>query len=124
VRGVVAASGALQEARLYDPYGNPINGAGYDYDDTLFGFTGEQTDANSLLFLRARTYAPGLGTFTSLDPMEGGMNTPMTLNRYAYVGGNPINRTDASGMFWLKRDFFISSSPSLPVTLLENSTFQ
>jgi RHS repeat-associated protein len=72
---------AVQEARAYTPYGEPISGAGYGYDDTIFGFTGEQTDANALLFLRARTYAPGLGTFTSLDAMKGGMNTPMTLNR-------------------------------------------
>jgi hypothetical protein len=36
-------------------------------------------------------YSPRLGSFASRDPLE-------TLNRYAYVDGNPVNRTDPSGM--------------------------
>jgi RHS repeat-associated protein len=54
------------------------------------GFTGEMADANDLLYLRARYYAPEIGVFTALDPLE-------LLNRYQYVGGNAINRTDPSG---------------------------
>ena len=54
-------------------------------------FTGEPTDGNALLYLRARYYAPRLGVFTGLDPLE-------TRNRYTYVGGNPINRRDPRGL--------------------------
>jgi RHS repeat-associated protein len=49
-----------------------------------FTFTGELLDANALLYLRARYYSPTLGVFPSLDPLE-------NLNRYQYVGANPVN---------------------------------
>jgi RHS repeat-associated protein len=55
-------------------------------------------DANDLLYLRARYYKPDIGVFISEDPYEGSINEPMSLNRYAYVQGNPINKTDPSGM--------------------------
>ncbi len=56
-----------------------------------FMYTGEMMDANDLVYLRARYYHPGLGVFTSLDPMEG-------VNRYQYVNSNPINFVDPGGM--------------------------
>jgi RHS repeat-associated protein len=56
-----------------------------------FTFTGELTDANALLYLRARYYSPALGVFTALDPVE-------SVNRYQYVGANPINAVDPSGV--------------------------
>ncbi len=39
--------------------------------DSSLGFTGEFTDLNDLLFLRARYYSPALGVFTSCDPFDG-----------------------------------------------------
>jgi RHS repeat-associated protein len=83
----------INDVQSYDPYGNPEShyGAG-------FGFTGEQTDENGQLYLRARYYNPALGVFPSLDPFEGLFDQPMSLNGYAWVEGNPINLTDASGM--------------------------
>jgi len=63
-----------------------------------FGFTGESIDANDLVYLRNRYYNPELGTFLSMDPYEGDFNDPMSLNRYAYVRGNPVNLTDPSGL--------------------------
>ncbi len=47
--------------------------------------------------MRARYYDPATGRFISEDPIgfEGG------LNLYAYVGGNPINYNDPSGLFCL-----------------------
>jgi RHS repeat-associated protein len=56
-----------------------------------FTFTGELSDANGLVYLRARYYSPALGVFPSLDPVE-------NLNRYQYVGANPVNWVDPSGM--------------------------
>ncbi|NOG52030.1 MAG: hypothetical protein HND48_23265 [Chloroflexi bacterium] len=38
---------------------------------TAYGFTGELTDGNGLVYLRARYLAPGLGTFASRDPWRG-----------------------------------------------------
>jgi len=65
---------------------------------TEYGFTGEPTDGNGLVYLRARYYAPALGTFTGLDPLEGGMDSSGSLNRYTWVDGNVPNRADPSGM--------------------------
>ncbi len=56
----------------------------------LKGFTGEQVDGNGLVYLRARYYAPWVGRFSLLDPSRG------EANLFAYVRGNPINRTDPS----------------------------
>jgi hypothetical protein len=44
-----------------------------------------------MYYLRARYYNPAHGAFVSQDALE-------TPNRYAYVGGNVVNRVDPSGM--------------------------
>ncbi len=65
---------------------------------SIFGFTGEPTDANGLVQLRARYYNPTLGMFPSLDPLEGDMEQPMSLNRYMYVQGTVVDAIDPSGL--------------------------
>ncbi|MGJ3238861.1 MAG: RHS repeat domain-containing protein [Anaerolineae bacterium] len=87
VRAIVDDSASVERSMAYDPYGNPTGSSPLD-----FGFTGEQTDENGSVFLRARYYEPQLGIFSALDPLE-------TPNRYAYVSGNPSNRVDPSGLF-------------------------
>lgn len=65
---------------------------------TEFGFTGEQYwDSTQLLYLRARHYSPADGRFTSRDMWSGDVNRPLSLNRWMYVEGNPVNLTDPSG---------------------------
>jgi len=54
-------------------------------------------DDLDLLYLRARWYSPGTGTFLSVDPVE---SEPP----YQYVGGNVVNRVDPSG--------YISQAPN------------
>lgn len=63
-----------------------------------FAMTGELTDFNrGLVHLRARDYALRLGVFPSLDPFEGMMNRPMSLNGYSWVEGSVPNLGDPSG---------------------------
>lgn len=81
----------------YAPYGIPWGEQGTA--QTPFGFTGEPTDQNNLVHLRARYYSPVLGVFPSLDPLEGDIPENRSLNRYGYVQGNPANFTDPIGMF-------------------------
>jgi hypothetical protein len=48
-------------------------------------------------YLRARYYDPAVGRFVSRDVWEGLYFYPSSMNRWMYVGGNPINRIDPSG---------------------------
>lgn len=57
-----------------------------------FTYTGEQVDATGLQYLRARCYDPATGRFASRDPLP-------LMQRYAYVGGNPVNYVDPTGLF-------------------------
>ncbi|QPC82466.1 RHS repeat-associated core domain-containing protein [Phototrophicus methaneseepsis] len=93
------ASADVLASQSYAPYGLPFDISGSF--ELSFGFTGEQTDANDLLYLRARYYAPEIGVFTALDPFEGIQNRPMSLNGYSWVEGNPINNVDPNGNFIL-----------------------
>jgi len=82
-------------AQAYSPYGEPM----YNDLPTEFGFTGEQTDpTNDLVYLRARYLNPKLGIFGSLDPFEGELSAPLTMNGYGWVEGNVSNRTDPTGL--------------------------
>ena len=85
VRSVVDDNLAIQQSIHYDPFGNPIDVVGPE--QTLYGYTGEPTDANGLAHLRDRYYDPETGTFLSQDSLEGTPNSPMSLNRYAFAQG-------------------------------------
>ncbi|CAG0997115.1 hypothetical protein ANRL4_02858 [Anaerolineae bacterium] len=68
MRFVLDSGGDLTHALNYDPYGVPLQP---NTTNTTLGFTGEQTDPNELLYLRARYYHPKLGAFASVDPVLG-----------------------------------------------------
>ncbi len=98
VRGVVDGAGFDPAYSVhYAPYGQPWGEQGTE--QTPFGFTGEPTDDNGLVHLRARYYNPALGVFPSLDSVEGALQQAMSLNRYAYVAGNVVNRVDPNGRY-------------------------
>ena len=88
----VANSTDIIAAQQYSPYGVPFT----PLPETDFGFTGEMTDDNDLVYLRARYLDPGMGVFASLDPQEGNGKVS-GLNRYSWVVSNPINLVDPSG---------------------------
>jgi RHS repeat-associated protein len=98
IRGVTDDALSILESREYDPFGNPSGAQGTS--QTPFGFTGEMTDPNGLVHLRARDYNPVLGVFPSPDPVPGNVQDPMSLNQYMYAGNNPINNVDPSGECW------------------------
>ena len=94
-RQVVDKLGGVRLAQGYDPYGNKFVSVGAG--STSWGFTGEQTDANELVFLRARYYQPSQGRFLQRDPWRGNDNQPLSINPWLYAYNSPINRTDPSG---------------------------
>jgi RHS repeat-associated protein len=50
-----------------------------------------------LVYLRARWYAAGSGTFTSRDPFAGYAQQPYSLHPYQYAYSDPLRWTDPSG---------------------------
>ncbi len=87
-------SGAVTTQYRYGPFGEVI-GEGPDG----YGFSGERWhDEVGLLYLRARYYRPWIGRFVSRDPFQGNVSIPWTLHSYAYVGNDPINKVDVTGL--------------------------
>ncbi len=65
-------------------------------------FTGQRSEEaglGSLYDYNARFYSPALGRFLSPDTLVPSPGNPGALNRYAYVGGNPIRYADPSGHY-------------------------
>jgi RHS repeat-associated protein len=65
-------------------------------------FTGYYRDAaTGLDYAKSRYEQPGVGRFMSPDPYKAssGPSDPGSWNRYAYVGGDPINYRDPAGLY-------------------------
>ena len=62
------------------------------------GRDGVVTDANGLLYMRARYYSPDLMRFVNADIVAGDISNAITLNRYAYANGNPVSNVDPFGL--------------------------
>ena len=88
-----------------DAYGNLINrkdnGMLFTVADarTSILYSGEQTDANGMQYLRARYYDPSNGRFNRLDPFAGNASDPQSLHKYLYAHANPVMNVDPSGLF-------------------------
>lgn len=92
----------LANAFTYDTWGRPTttthNGVGdlgfrYLYVGQ-FDVQWDDTFGLGLHYMHARHYSPLLGRFLQPDPAA------LDVNLYAYVGNNPITRSDAAGTCW------------------------
>ena len=92
VRMTLDAAGVPLAGLNYDPWGTPQS-------TTIapFGFTGEPQDTAGNVYLRARWYTPGRGTFGSRDPFEGYPELPYSLQYYQYSYSAPTTWTDHTG---------------------------
>ena len=62
------------------------------------GFQGDWTDSTAKeVWLGALHCTPATGTLTSRDTYAGQLATPISLNRYTYAHGNPLNMIDPDG---------------------------
>jgi RHS repeat-associated protein len=90
-----ADNGVITDRIEYSAYGLTTYHVGMTDTPFLFnGRFGVQTDANGLLYMRARYYNPYLCRFINPDPtgFAGGMNF------YAYANGNPVSYLDPFGL--------------------------
>ncbi|MGH6839980.1 MAG: RHS repeat-associated core domain-containing protein, partial [Methylocella sp.] len=88
---ITDASGAAVWLWHHDPFGRSEPSGAFTYD---LRFPGQFFDQSTKLHYNYfRDYDPRLGRYIESDPigLDSGVNT------YAYVGGNPVNYTDASG---------------------------
>lgn len=83
----------------YDTYGKLISRTGTtETPFTYNGRDGVYSDENGLIYMRARYYSPELRRFINADILHGDITDSTSLNRYAYVNGNPVSFVDPLGM--------------------------
>jgi RHS repeat-associated protein len=94
------SGGNVVERKQYEPFGESQSSA-----LTRYTFTGRERDASTgLMYYRARWYDPKQGRFISEDPagFAGG------LNKYAYVGDNPVTKTDPIGLYEIDVHYYLT----------------
>jgi len=93
------AQGDIVNRFAYSVHGGLTNQ--YGERSTPFLYNGRQgvfTDANNLCSMRSRFYQPGNMRFLQQDFLLGDPFSSQSLNRYAYVAGNPIRYVDPLGL--------------------------
>lgn len=91
---IIAEDGSSVVRYTYGPYGEP---GAEGWPGPRFRYTGQiALPEVSLYHYKARVYDPALGRFLQTDPV--GYTDDLDL--YNYVGNDPLNRADPSGLDW------------------------
>jgi RHS repeat-associated protein len=107
------ANGTTRNTITYNAHGEIIANTNWWLEQPLAGYTGQYHDPETgYIYLRARHYDPTTGQFTTQDPL-----VAMTEEPYGYVGGNPMNRFDPSGLCG-----FLGDGPCTPTGIIEETT--
>jgi len=95
IRDIANNSGTVVDHRKYDSFGK-MTSESAPTTDFIFGYTGQALDkATGLYDYWHRWYDPAAGRFATEDPSGFAAGDQ---NLYRYVGNNPLNNTDPSGL--------------------------
>ncbi len=95
---VTDAGGEIKYTYAYTIFGKLLRG---NYEEVEFLYNGKYgvtSDANGLYYMRARYYNINIMRFINQDILTGSIDSSQSLNRYAYVEGNPVNFLDPFGL--------------------------
>ncbi|MFX0140411.1 MAG: RHS repeat-associated core domain-containing protein [Candidatus Hodarchaeota archaeon] len=99
-RQLTDATQEITDGYTYDAFGILLNKFGATVNDYMY--TGEQYDPNvGFYYLRARYYNVSIGRFLTMDDFPGLMFEPLSLHKYLYCEGNPVDNLDPSGQITL-----------------------
>jgi RHS repeat-associated protein len=100
VIAVLNTSGAVVGTYGYDPWGVITASTGTAVN--AYRYAGGYFDIQTgLTKFGTRYYDPALGRWTQQDPIAGTIGDPGRVNRYTYVGDDPVTRTDPTGRSWV-----------------------
>ncbi|MHB8573683.1 MAG: RHS repeat domain-containing protein [Candidatus Dormibacteria bacterium] len=108
---ITDASGSVLQRLSYDAWGARRNPDGTVPVTPIIGivtrgFTGEEMmDDVALINFNARLYDPQLARFLSADPAIRNDYLDQLLDRYSYVGNNPLSLTDPTGLCFISCGF-------------------
>ena len=116
-RFLTGTNGAITDTYAYDAYGTQIASTGATTNFYLFA--GEQRELDlGMIFLRDRFLKSEIGRFLTTDRYQGRRNVPLTLHRYLYVHGDPVNHLDPSGKDELAERLTVSAIQTFVATLI------
>jgi RHS repeat-associated protein len=96
VTAIAGSAGEVESRQSFDPWGDQLSGPG-----TEMGYLGAWERPNDptsgMIQMGARSYDPSFGFFATEDPVGGHLGISVSLNRYPYAWGNPLNHYDLNG---------------------------
>ncbi len=100
---LVNQNGTVKDRNYYYPYGGNRGGSAFS-GITTKRFTGQYHEqglpgGEGLSYYSARWYDAQVGVFVSADTLVPNPLAPQSLNRYAYVSGNPLRYVDPTGHY-------------------------
>lgn len=94
VNVVTDSSGAVIAKTDYLPFGDVRAGSS---GTEKYSYTDKEKDKTSLYYFHARYNSPEFRHFTQADLADPDFTDPQDLNRYSYVGNNPLSYVDDDG---------------------------